>query len=154
MYVCIHACMYIYMYVNAHEFVDIYVYTYILYMYIWQKYEMNHLHVTLFVHLYDTAHSTWPIHPLHDVFTCDMFHWHATWLLDTWHDPCTCDMTHSHVWHDSFSCDTGHDAFTCLTCDMTDSYVWLMTWEAWHTYTYGVAMISRLLKIIGLFCRI
>jgi len=59
-----------------------------------------------------------------------------------------CDMTHSHVRDDTFRHDaalTSSPAHTRLIqmCDVTPSYV-----------CYGVATISRLLKIIGLFCRI
>ena len=80
----------------------------------------------------------------------------VTWLNHT------CDMTQPCPWHDSRI--TWHDSFTCVTWlihtyEMTQSYSWhdvvlntswLITWQK---SGYGVALVSRLLKIIGLFCR-
>ena len=111
-------------------------------------------------HMHDAAHPyvwrvsficvTWLIH------MCDM-----TWLIHM----CTwlihmCDMTHSHLWHDSFTCVKRLNHM----CDMTLSYVWRdsstrATWcfhmcDVTHPYVYGVATMSRLLKMIGLFRRI
>jgi len=50
-----------------------------------------------------------------------------------------CDVTHSRVWHDAF------------IRAMKHSHAWFI-----HamTHSYGVTTICRLLKIIGLFCRI
>jgi len=65
-----------------------------------------------------------------------------------------CDMTC--VWHDG--CD-----MMCVTClmHMTHLYagcntcVWFVTYrQGMGNILYGVATISRLLKIIGLICRI
>ena len=106
----------------------------------------------------------------HDSFMC------VTWLIYV------CDMTHLCVWHDSFMCAT-HDSFIRVTwsihvCDMTHAYVHDMTHSRAHVThhsciyvqrvfiyifffcraqvspsLYGVATISRLLKIIDLFCK-
>ena len=66
----------------------------------------------------------------------------------------TCGITHSYVWHDSFTyvrrlihvCDTTyaygtHHTTRSAPCDMT------------YPPKYGVASISRLIKIIALFCK-
>jgi len=115
-------------------------------------------------------------------YTWDMTHsyvWHASFICVTWliH---MCDLTDSYVWHDSFMRVT----WLIHMCDTTHSYVWHASWRipiretrlihmcdmphdvflyvrhdsfvcvrSWRR-AYGVAPISRLLKIIGLFCRI
>jgi len=86
-----------------------------------------------------------------------------------------CDMTHSYVWHDSFVC----VAWLFHTCDVTHWYMcrdslicvpWLihmcdvihMCFEGHRdelsreaaSLRYGVATVSRIDKIVGLFCRI
>jgi len=84
------------------------------------------------------------------IHTCDMFHTYV-WHAYVWH---------AYVWH-AYMC---HDSFTCYrrvlsgycvhTCDMTQTYVrQVYTWHESFA-CYGVATISRLLKVTGLFCRI
>jgi len=116
----------------------------------------------------DMIHScvTWLIH------TCDMTHSCVTWLIHVWHDSFMCDMSHSHVWHDSFMCDMTHSCVTWLIqvwhdsfmCDMTHSCVTWLTQvrypsficdmpPSWVMSPYGVATMSGLLIITGLFCK-
>jgi len=67
---------------------------------------------------------------------------HGTHMNTQCHTSCTRNVTYMHEsWH------TYDDSFTCVTrlirmCDMA------------HWHAYGVATMSRLLKVIGLFCRI
>jgi len=96
------------------------------------------------------SYETWLIHMRHDSLIWDMTHSYVIWLIYMRHDSFIWDMTHSyetwliHMWHDS------------IICDMPHSY---MTWHihTWHdgvfSQSYGVASISRLLKIISLFCK-
>ena len=130
------------------------------------------------------SYGTWLVHMRRDssicacLFMCDKTHSYVTWLIHMWHDSSICDMTH--MWHDSLICDMTHPCVTWLIVmwhdsfirDMAHSYVtWLihvcsdsliceMTRSYRHDHlcalihTYGVATISRLLKIIRLFCRI
>jgi len=98
---------------------------------------------------WDDAQVTWLI------YICAMTHsdvWHDTFTCMIWliH---TCEMTHTHMWHDSYTHVTWlihtihahsyvrHDSFTRVK--------WLML----LFFACGVAMISRLLQIIGLFCK-
>jgi len=78
--------------------------------------------------------------------------WHVSFVRMTWRTY-TCDMTQSYVWHDAFigvawlihMSDVIHDSWLILvTC---------MRWLVYQLYTYRVATITRLLKIIGLFCK-
>ena len=94
---------------------------------------------------------TWLIH------VCVATRSHAMRLLFIW------DVPPWYVWHDSFM----RVAWLCYKCDVTDSCACdtndaevssdLFMCTKWHMYvrdmTYGVATISRLLKIIGLFCK-
>ena len=69
-----------------------------------------------------------------------------------------CDMSHSYVSHVNSNQNLQHHLQPVL-CDMTHSYSLFcdMTHSCVPYVTvlcYGVATISRLLKIIGLFCRI
>jgi len=65
-----------------------------------------------------------------------------------WHGAFKCDMTYScvtwriHTWHDSFIFGTSHWHSNILQR------------LSWCSRCYGVATISRLLKFIGLFCKI
>jgi len=80
-----------------------------------------------------------------DSFMC------VTWLIHV------CDMTYSSVWHDSFMCVTWlihmcdmtysyekHDSFTCVPCSV---HVCDMM------HACRVATVSRIDKVICLFCR-
>jgi len=89
----------------------------------------------------------------HDVCVC------VTWRIHI------CGMTHSHVWHDAAS----HGMTRRIhTCDTMHLHVWnntfiRVTWRIHicdrriHMFdmihSYGVATISRLLKMIILFCK-
>ena len=65
-----------------------------------------------------------------------------------------CDMTHSYVWHDSFICVTWLIHIWHMCHKHTNGPSWVCCGKRRRLYSYGVARISRLLKIIGLFCRI
>jgi len=90
---------------------------------------------------------------------------HVTWLAHV------CDMTQSYEGHHSFmplhnscihTCDVLVHTCAMYTCDVTRAWVWLMT-QPYLRYdsvnhirdiTYGVATVSRIDNITGLFCRI
>ena len=86
---------------------------------------------------------------------CDMTHWWMTWLIYMFrHDLYTCGMMnlimHLHVpWRDEFT--PSH--ITCQCAMAKECYSMRHVRWQW-IMSYGVATISRLLKIIGLFCRI
>jgi len=100
---------------------------------------------------------------------CDMTYWYM------WHDSSMCewiihvyDLTHFSVWHDASYLRHGllymthsyvwHHSIiivTCNMCDMARAPDELQIRSIKLSFSgYGVASISRLLKFIGLFCRI
>jgi len=90
------------------------------------------------------------------MYTC-MWRWHVTHI----NEPCHTCMWMSHVSnlcsHRHLHTPFLHLNVTCHTYEQATSHIrmrarhtFALTW----TFTYGVATISRLLKIIGLFCRI
>jgi len=130
--------------------------------------------LTWLIQMHDRSHCAWCIRGhqalcqicvRHDSFG------YVTWLIHV------CDMTYSDAWHDSFrymtcvcvcvslSCSPKRSWFRSLSlacsptaifpispCDMTLSHVWLDSLMCVTSYG-GVATISMLLKIIGLFCK-
>jgi len=101
---------------------------------------LTHVCVSWLIHMCDMTHS---------YVGCDLF-MSEMWLSCLHHDKLICvtwllicvvrDMT-PHMfrsWHDSM-CEVMREIWLTHLCDMTDSY--------------GVATISRLLKMIGLFCK-
>jgi len=124
---------------------------------------------TWLIHMCDRTHcfvgATWLNH-MCDMTKSSVRHTHsyvrqdsfvgAAWLT---HLICArllvhlCNMTHSYVWHDSFVRAT----WLIHTCDVTPSYVRQDSFVGAARFCinmYGVATISRLRKIIGLFCRL
>ena len=88
----------------------------------------------------------------------------VTWLRSSYvivRDCILCHVVWPSIWHEEdLSCQVWHESFVCVTwliftCEMTHSCSWhdssYMTHLIW--VCYGVATISRLLKIIGLFCK-
>jgi len=141
-YICV-ICMYIYMYIYVYILIYIY-----MYMYIYIRGGLNTVGAMVagcfIIFMLATAgqRSVW-----HESF---MYVWHDSLICVTWliH---MCHMTHTYVWHDSFICVT----WLIHICDMTHSLVLYDSFiRVSHVaFTYGVAMISRLLKIIGVFCK-
>jgi len=116
-------CICIYTYIYIFIYVNIYACTYMYYVYIY-----IHIHMH-FVHISNRRRSGIQIAAPQALTQIDnntnAFRIHVY------------DNTHSHVWYDSLLCAT-----------------LLIVIFAWVIRTlYGVAMISRLLKSIGLFCK-
>ena len=103
----------------------------------------------------------------HDtLICCDMTHWYfATWLIDMlWRNALICcDVTHwyvvtcvSHNLEHQCSMTPSYASDSLICCGVTHCYdvTWLID-MLWHDtlICYGVATISMLLQIIGLFCK-
>jgi len=138
-----------------------------------QMCDMTHSHVwysaficvTWRIHMCDMTFS----HMRHDSFLHATY-WIFVYMFCASHI-CVCDMTLSQEWHDSFPCTTPlihmramTRCYICVTwpthiSDTNHSYLhhdFFLCATTKHTsqvFTYGVASISRLLKIIGLFCK-
>jgi len=133
--------------------------------------------MTLFIHLPGFVHT----YNIICAYVCHDSFIHAPWLIHmqmdsiaavkspeiTCHDPFihvpwrihTCTSIHSYMCHDPFTCRWIREAAVKLM-HMSAMGMCAMRMCAMHmcamclTHRYGVATISRLLKIIRLFCRI
>jgi len=123
---------------------------------------------------------TWLINLWYDLSKCDMTHQFVVWLIQMWHDSSICDMTYPNVtwlvwWHASSiiqnTCFVWGSAMINLKKKVKHlSHMRQLKKKkrfhvresafklradvqkfVWHYC--GVATISRLLKIIGLFCK-
>ena len=88
--------------------------------------------------------------------------WHVSWTVAVTclMNSCTCDMSHEQLYHKLMT------HVTCLMVDMSQQHVTatvhefmihvtrLMNSCIYHALSYGVATVSRIDQIIGLFCRI
>jgi len=124
----------------------------------------TYLYMTWLIHVCGMAHSyvwrvsfmcgTWLIHMWPDSFISGRTYLYMTWLTHV------CDMNSSYVWHEKFSqkCVTANLQMCCRCCRVLQVCCRIHQRTAWLIFTemchgYGVAPISRLLKMIGLFCK-
>ena len=104
-------------------------------------------------------------HVWHDWFKCikryvrmcntpHLHMWHMYWHTNAIY---MCDMTHSYVWNDMFICVICL-TYICDTCNGTPMPFTYVTWHDSQTICSQASCASftyvRLLKTIGLFCRI
>ena len=123
---------------------------------------------------YVTTCSMWPHNVMRYVTThlhvvCDHIMLGGTWLRSiTWHmtteryvscnHVMLCGMRPSHIATLSGMCDV---SFICVTCKQCQTFGWVMShvWMSLVTnryvsyHTYGMAAVSSINKIIGLFCK-
>jgi len=133
------------------------------------SYEMWLIHMRHESFIWDVTHSyeTWIIHMRHESF---IWHSYETWLIHMRHDSFIWDMTHSyetwliHMRHDSTLYDTQRGNHKKGIQEPRGTTKWETIkngiQEPWgnhrkgiQRYIYGVATVSRIDKIIVLFCR-
>ena len=144
-YICIYVCIYIYLYIYVYIFIDIYIYNFqnsYFHRHVLEFLEYTYIHIYIYiyrilhVHIYEdiSPSSTCPANdpvPVALPVCCSLVQCVAVW------------------------CSVLHCGAVCCNVKLSSNLIF----ENCHLYrnfghvAYGVASISRLLKIIGLFCK-
>jgi len=150
--------LYIYMIWTRHEITPRLIYVSFIHVYALTHLCLIYTHSLISTYLCASVRGTWRM------YMCCITHPSkcVTWLIHV------CSVTHPCVWHNASTrvtwltqvCDVAH---ACVSHTWIRQRVWHVQ-TATHSYVghssfivafnqYGVASISRLLKIIGLFCK-